>query len=244
MGSWLSASGLYRIALITHWDGQSWTTWEPQQYGELTAVWGTNSSNLYAVGAAGLVIHYDGSNWTQQQSGTSVDLNYIWGLDNTHIFATSFESNTGTGTLLESNGNSWNIVTTGGINPDSTTLYGDFKSIWGSSVNKLNLVGSLSYEGSPGNWKLSNIPDNSEGNNLIGLTGMNHVSGAASNDIFICGDRDLMIHWNGASWYIYNQFFSKTKQSSLQGVWMQNNYVCITGYENSLSEAIVYRGVQ
>jgi hypothetical protein len=233
-----------RYALITHWDGKSWTTWKLQQYKVLSAVWGTSSSNLYAVGEAGLVLHYNGTNWTQQQSRTELSIVDIWGVDNSHIFASGLQGSTASGILLESDGHLWNTIMKGVINPDSSTLYGEFESVWGNSSDKLILVGSLCYEGTTENWKLSDIPYNSPGNNIVGLTAMNHVRGDASNNIFICGDRDLIIHWNGKSWNIYYQFFDKTKQSSLDGVWVKDKSVFIVGYENSLSQAIIYRGVQ
>ena len=241
VGSWNLDYNQY--SLIAHWDGNSWTTWKFQQYGNLFAVWGTSSSNLYAVGAGGLILHYDGSNWIQQQSGTTMLLRDVWGIDDKHIFASGDQDSTGGGVLLESDGNSWRTITKGG-NIDSTTLYGEFFSVWSSSINKLILVGSLCYEGTPGNWKLSDIPYNSPGNNLIGLTGMNYVRGDAANNVFICGYRDLIIHWNGNSWFIYNQFFDKTKQSSLNGIWVKDKNVFIVGYENGISQAIVYRGTQ
>ncbi len=241
VGSWSIDYNLY--SLIAHWDGKTWTTWKPQQYNLLSAVWGTSSSNLFACGLGGLILHYDGTVWTQQQSGTTLNLRDIWGIDNTHIFAAGYQSSTGEGALLQYDGNSWKTITKGGEVSD-TTLYGNFESVWGNSINKLFLVGSLCYEGTPGNWKLSNIPYNSPGPNLTGLAAMNLVRGSASNNIFICGDRDLIIHWNGDSWHIYDEFFDKSKQSSLKGVWMKDDKVFITGYENSESQAIVYRGTQ
>lgn len=241
VGAWQVDNNRY--ALITHWDGKSWTTWKLQQYNQLLAVWGINSSNLYAVGWNGLILHYDGSAWTKQESGITMVLRDVWGMDDKHIFASGYQESTGEGVLLQSDGNSWKTITKGG-NIDSTTLYGQFKSVWGNTINKLILVGSLSYEGSPEYWKLSDIPYNSPGENLRGLSAMNCVRGSASNNVFICGDRDLIIHWNGKSWHIYNQFFNKAKQSSLWRIWTKDKSVFIVGYENSSSQAIVYRGTQ
>ncbi len=240
VGSWWVDNNAY--ALITHWDGKTWTSWKLQQYDQLFAIWGTSSSNLYAVGWAGLILHYDGNTWTQQQSGTELNLRSVWGIDNLHIFAAGQDEGTGEGVLLQLDATGWKTIVRGGINADSTTLYGEFWSVWGNSISKLFLVGALSYEGTQGNWTLSDIPYNSPGQNLIGLTRMNTVYGNTSNNVFICGDRDLIIHWNGSSWHIYNQFFDKTKQSSLQGIWIKDKTVFISGDENNHSQAIIYRG--
>ena len=242
VGSWqVDYNG---FSLIGHWNGTAWTSWKFSQYGPLSSVWGTSSSNLYAVGLGGLILHYDGTSWTQLQSGTTMDLSDVWGINSSLIFATGSQTSTGQGVLLEYDGVSWKTVAKGGISVDSATLYGTFQTVWCNTPSKLFLAGAVCYEGTQGNWKLSDIPNNSPGPNLTGLAFMEAVRGNASNNVFICGDRDLIIHWNGSSWNIYNQFFDKMKQSSLNGIWMKDKSVFIVGYENSGSQAIVYRGTQ
>lgn len=243
------AVGSYQVgyegfALIAHWDGQQWTTWKHHEYGGLAAVWGTSSSNLYAVGANGLILHYDGQQWIPQESGTSLSLNDIFGLNSKHIYVTGKELSSGSGVLLRYNGKTWRTLTRGGYPQDSAMLYGIFRSVWASSSRKLYVVGALSYEGVPGNWMLSEIPYNAPGDNLVGLTAMNRVRGTTSSNVFICGDRNLMIHWNGNSWHLYHQFFDKTKNSSLKDIWTQNENIFVVGYEGGLSSAVIYRGTQ
>ena len=205
-----------QYSLITHWDGNKWTTWKLQQFGRLDGVWGTSSSNIYAVGARGLMLRYDGNTWKKEQSNTQIDLWDIFGLSNNQVYAAGYQDSSGSGILLQYDGNLWKTVAKGETIPDSTMLYGAFSSNWDNSSDKLYLVGSLSYEGTPGNWKLSDIPYNTPGDNIVGLARMNRVRGNNNNNIFICGYYDLIVHWNGISWFIYNQFFDKTKQSSLK----------------------------
>lgn len=233
-----------QYALITHWNGSTWATWKLQQYPGLYGIWGSSSSNIYAVGTGGIIIHYDGSSWVKQSSGTSMDLVDICGIDTNNIYICGFATSTASGILLNYTGNTWNTVTMGGVTNDSLKLFGEFESLWRNSKKNLYLVGSLSYEGLPGNWKMSDIPNNSPGPNLTGLASMECVRGSEDNNVFICGSRDLIIHWNGRSWNIYNQFFDKSKQSSLHGIWTKDKNVFIVGYENGLSQAIVYRGNQ
>ncbi len=147
VGSWSIDYNPY--SLITHWDGKTWTTWKPQQYNLLSALWGTSSSNLYAVGLSGLILHYDGKAWTQQQSGTTMDLADIWGTDNSHIWAAGYQTSTGDGVLLQYDGVSWKTITRGG-NTSDTSLYGNFYGVWCNSTDKIILVGSLCYEGTLG----------------------------------------------------------------------------------------------
>jgi hypothetical protein len=242
------AVGFYSVdmnaySLIAHWDGKTWTTWKFSQYNQLLAIWGSSSTNLFAVGWNGVILHYDGNTWTKQNSGTNFALRDIWGFDRKHIYAVGDHESTGEGVVLQYDGLSWQTIVKGGINPDSTTLYGGFVSAWGYSADKLYLVDALCYEGKAGNWKLSNIPYNAPIENMTGLSMMNCVRGTATNNVFICGDRELIIHWNGSSWHIYNQFYSKANQSSLRKIWMKDKSVFIIGY-NGATQALIYRGTQ
>jgi hypothetical protein len=243
------AVGYYSVdnnaySLIAHWDGKTWITWKLNQYNQLLSVWGTSSTNLYAVGWNGVILHYDGNAWTKQNSGSSsFVLRDIWGLDGNHIFVAGQNESTGEGVILQNDGYSWKTIVKGGINPDSTMLYGDFVSVWGNTSDKLYLVGALSYEGKAGNWRLSDIPYNSPINNITGLSAMRCVRGTSANNVFISGDRELIIHWNGNSWYKYDQFYSKSKQSSLKRIWTKDKNVFIVGYSTS-TQALVYRGIQ
>jgi hypothetical protein len=252
VGNWRVGYDAY--ALITHWNGKKWTTWKfmqsdsiSGQYGELVGIWGTGTTNLYAVGAAGLILHYDGSSWTQQPGGTDFSLIDVWGFDKDNIFAAGLSNNLGNGVLQKFDGKTWTTVTDGGSVYNNTNLYGDFESVWGYSSDKLYLVGALCYEGVPGKWELSNIPYNSPGENLTGLAGMRCVRGDAPNDVFICGDMDLIIHWNGRGWHIYNEFFNKAKNSLLRSLWKKDNKVFIVGdYDNGITkgQAVIYRGIR
>ncbi len=228
-------------ALIAHWDGNSWTSWKLQQLGQLFALWGTSSANLYAVGSGGLIFHFDGTSWTQQQSGTTFPLRGVWGADAAHVYATGNDESTGQGTLLQSDGLSWKEVAHSSI---SDTLYGDMRGVWCKTPEKLTIVGSLCYEGKPGQWTLATIPSNSPGPHYTDLAAMDAVRGDNANNLFITGFYDLIIHWNGSSWHIYHEFFDKTKVSDLRGIWVQGKTVFLTGYGGGGSYAVVYRGTQ
>ena len=45
----------------------------------LNGVWGSSSSDVYAVGQLGGILHYDGDSWSKMASGTSIGLSGIWG---------------------------------------------------------------------------------------------------------------------------------------------------------------------
>ena len=53
-------------ALVMHYDGLSWSRAEPLSTYEwaLNDIWGSSSSDVYAVGPT-TVLHYDGTRWTK-----------------------------------------------------------------------------------------------------------------------------------------------------------------------------------
>ena len=239
--------GYYQVdqrgyALISHWDGSIWTTWKPPQFSQLTSIWGTSSSDMYAVGRGGLILHFDGSTWRLQTSGTSIDLLSVWGTDAAHLYSAGYDLSSGRGILLEFKSTGWTTVTNGSTVADSSTLYGGFASVWGPSPDTLFLVGALSYQGAPGHWRLSSIPFNSPGQNLVGLSAFNAVRGQSGADAFICGSHDLIIHWNGNSWNTFQSYFDKSKNSDLRSIWFEGGCVFIVGYDQSMSTAEIYRG--
>ena len=54
---------------------------------ELYGVWGTSSSDVFAVGFTGTILHYDGKKWSAMTSNTTYDLLSIWGASSSDIFA-------------------------------------------------------------------------------------------------------------------------------------------------------------
>lgn len=238
-GDWRVDNDLF--ALVGHWNGHTWKIWKLQQYNHLESIWGTSSSNIYTCGWAGTILHYNGSSWTKQESGTSYNLHDIWGTDNSNIFISGDKESTGEGVLLKFDGVSWKPVAKGSPQTDST-LYGGFEGVWCNSTEKIIHVGALVYEGTEGNWILADIPYNYPIGNINGLSAMRSVHGSKENNVFICGDYNLIIHWNGSTWHIYDQFFNKSKPSNLFGVWVNDKSVFIAGSENA--RAIIYRGKQ
>ena len=65
-----------------------WTWQNPLPQGNnLTAVWGSSGSDVFAVGDLGTILHYDGSSWSAMSSGTTNDLWGVWGSSGSNVFA-------------------------------------------------------------------------------------------------------------------------------------------------------------
>ena len=69
----------------------------------LYGVWGSSSSNVYAVGASGTILHYNGLIWSDDiESATTEGLRTIWGTGSSDIY-----SGGDSGTILHYDGISW-----------------------------------------------------------------------------------------------------------------------------------------
>ncbi len=54
---------------------------------ELYGLWGSSTSNIFAVGFTGTVLHFDGKVWSRMTSGTTYDLHGVWGSSPSDVFA-------------------------------------------------------------------------------------------------------------------------------------------------------------
>ena len=94
---------------------------------DLYGIWGSSSSNIYAVGNSGnSIIHYDGSQWTIDTSFTTAYIFYsIWGTSSSDVFVAGNDPNRSSLVVLHYDGTSWNVTNTTGL-PNDTPM-----GIWG-----------------------------------------------------------------------------------------------------------------
>ena len=96
---------------------------------ELVAVWGSSSSDVFAVGFGGVILHYDGNAWSTMTSDPFKFYERVWGNSPSDVFAVGFD-----GTIMHYDGNAWSNVASGTSNP--------LGGIWGSSSSDVFVVGS------------------------------------------------------------------------------------------------------
>ena len=103
--------------------------WRPrnplQGQGSLYGVWGSGTSDVWAVGSGGIV-HWDGSAWTAVLSG--IGPSGIWGSGASDVWAVG-----GSGIILHWDGSAWASV------PSCTTGY--LFGVWGSGASDVWAVG-------------------------------------------------------------------------------------------------------
>jgi hypothetical protein len=150
----------------------------------LYGVWGTSSSNVYAVGASGTILKYV-SSWTSKTSGTSNNLYGVGGKsDGSHVHAVG-----ASGTALYStDGNTWTVKTSGTTN----NLY----AVWeNSDTSYAYVVGAsgtiLEYSGS---WSAM---DNDDTHNLYGVWG---YYSDPTTYAYAVGASGTILYYNGTTW--------------------------------------------
>jgi len=96
----------------------------------LYGIWGTSTSNIYAVGLNGVIFHYDGTTWTTETSNTQNTLYAVWGSSDTNIYAVGYK------VILHKTGSTWDPVELKDYkNPGTDWTTETFYSIRGSDAN-------------------------------------------------------------------------------------------------------------
>jgi len=180
--------------------------------GSINKLWGSSSSDLYAVGNNGLIAHYDGRSWSKQESGTNVDLNDIYGLDGSHVWAVGTEGDYSRSVILYYDGKSWNKLYEG-------SYYG-FNSIWTERQTRIYITGdSGPYQLTVNDLVFHQL-------NTPARYVMYCVRGTGECDIFYTGQNSEITHFNGMTYHLYEDVQGMTEKN----VWWQ----CIKVMNNSM----------
>lgn len=121
-----------------HYDGESWSSVETGTDATLRSVWGSSSTDVFAVGDDGTIVHNDGSGWSAMASGTTVGLQSVWGSGPDDVYAV------GPRAVLHFDGAAWSRVEVG----DS-----GFYAVGGSGPDDVWVAGgSLAYHYDGTTW--------------------------------------------------------------------------------------------
>lgn len=181
-------------------DGSSWTPYDVRQltgYDSLlvTRCWGTDPSHVFFVGLRGSLVGYTGVSWQKLQGESTVDFQDIWGLDANHIWATGTNTGDGHSVVLQFNGSSWTTIYDNATKPAFQREY--FNTLWTSDFNRLYLDGG-SY------MHIMNLSDGTmQRTDSLSRNQVFRIRGTHQNDIFRVGYGGEVVHYNGASWFLY-----------------------------------------
>lgn len=192
--------------VLLHYDGTTVTTISSGQLNALNAVWGADSTHIYAVGDNGTVLHSTdgGGSWPAITNSFSGNLLSAWGLN-----ATTFYAGGAQGTIQQSNGTTLSIS----FQEHTDAL----NSVWGTAVGNAYAVGGngvvVHYDGT--SWTTAAT---------LGASFLNSVWGSASNDIYAVGagvpaPRVVIYHsTNGTTW-TPDSVTLATGDGNLNAVW-------------------------
>jgi hypothetical protein len=205
----------------------------PLLTGKINKLWGTSSSDLYAVGNNGNIAHYNGTKWTKIESETDLDIYSIWGTQNKEndfkIYTVAAKQGINADKkIFELNNNSITELPVKGI-PFS------INAIWFKPSRKYYIAGS-------GIFTKYDINSNFGWKSIWqGITEYYtySIDGNDLNDIVICGSYGELLHWNGISWKSFQNELS-ISAGSFRSIKIKNNLVVSVGYD--LPEAIITIG--
>ena len=225
---------------VLHWDGNKWKPFAftlirtgPTSAGVITldtllaanyftAIWGTSSKDLFAVGDKGVIVHYDGQKWTKMESGTDLTLRDVWGFSSTDVYCVGADFFGGQGIVLRYDGKQWRPVQVDPMN--SFRRFG----VWGIADNHIYVVGDFAYRFNGQKWRRIDVPDL----NIL----KQEITGTAANNIVVVGDFGIVLHWNGASWKRYDEV---SFTGTIRGVWTNGKEVIAVGWTSALG-VIIY----
>ncbi len=199
----------------TYRDGH-WKTMQSQTTKNLVSLWGSDSSDIYAVGEHGALVHFDGSTWKKEEISISdPDLLSIWGAgkDNIYIMAKDNE-------IYHFDGKQWKYERASFDDMDQLFL------LSGSSATNIYAAGTAVYHFDGSGWSKISF---SKENSIPRFTDL-HVTAAGQLAAIEAGTLYL---FDGSSW-TKSEFKSResskiTKFTSVWGDTTTNLY--LTGYE-------------
>jgi hypothetical protein len=154
----------------------------------LQAIWGSSSTDVFAVGSKGTILHYDGSSWNRMNSGTTYLLRGVWGSSPSDVFAVGH--NWELEIILHYDGTSWSEMSRG-------TMMGLY-SVWGSSPSDVFAVGEgvRHYDGNSWNDTILHYDGSIWSSMSSGTTDLLYDIWVSSHtDVFVVGDGGTILHY-------------------------------------------------
>jgi hypothetical protein len=186
-------------------------------------LWGSSSSDLYAVGNNGNIAHWDGVRWRKIESGTAIDLLDVWGSPNGTVWACGYTDDYDLSVFLKINGNNIEKYYEGKSNNIINGHYaGPIGGVWSYNdyrVLVMNWTGVLVQN--------NKFPYNPEKKIMNFVEPGFGIDGTLCNNVVVCGQR-FVGHWNGYSYKEYPELISKPYRN-LKSVSAKRNFFCVVG---------------
>lgn len=239
-GVWVSSPTLaFAVGnnAVFRFNGTAWTSETlPNVESNLTAVWGSSATDVYAAGTDGVVLHYDGSSWVRVPQVTRSEALAVTGSGSTaFVLGRNFvaTANRSTQTLLsyapklnavwaiddntafavgESgivwryNNGSWRRLDTG--------VFHNLRDVWAASANRVFAVGDnpsgtaamLQYDGST--WSEVSLPPSGF---------LSSIAGGSSARAVAVSPFSPLLTWDGNTWRAASGAMPSDKSGGIWG---------------------------
>lgn len=220
-----------------HWDGEHYTEIpiDPNLFGVTwIKMWGRPQSEMYIVGDGGAIASSadHGITWQRVESGTTETINDVWGGSNPLLGENVVMAAAGTPGMPGSQ-TKLLLLRASSMHADTLPWQGmstTRSSVWFDRNSRIYTCGRGVYVSSNDGWRrLSDLP--------AVYTWM--VRGNGPNDIMVCGEDGLLMHFNGSTWRIYpevslsfGRFYSVAIKGNLVVAvgWLGNRAVSVVGH--------------
>lgn len=219
-------------SLIAHYNGNDWRLIQEIDAPQCLSIWGSNPSNVFVGCDSGVVLHYDGNRWRKQHTGTLSRIFSIQGFSASQVFAAGWtidKSPPHDSTFyyfFEYDGSGWKVRDTYikySFAPPG--LFGH--NLWASPQRQLYGAGDDGlYLWTEDSWI------------RLKHDRFTAISGTVWNNIFAAGVRNVLYHFNGERWHLYEELIDDNKW--LGDIWCNEKNVFIIG--RAYFRSFIYRG--
>ena len=196
-------------------------------YGPTRSVFPYSNDDYYLIGDKGIVVHWDGKTFTREETRVQWETKDIYGNEQELWAVAGTPSDYKGGVLHKKRSGAWVAV-------DSLSDAGtrSVNSVW-CDARPFEENGFVIFAGR-GIWYRDTTwkrpPPNVTGGYLgLGNLYFSSVRGTASNDVFACGDFDIVVHFNGRNWHFYKELFKYPGGGILGSIAFTKHDVFITG---------------
>lgn len=209
----------------------------------LRDVWGTDTSNIWAVGDGGVILKWNGSVWATQTSGTTANLLRVWGADASNVWAVGSG-----GTIRKWDGSTWSAQTSGTTNILRSVHGSSASNVWAggnsgtvlkwngsawtaqtfgltNSVNAVWVVDASNVWAAASGGLIRFWNGTTWASQLTGTTVWNALWGTSSSNLWAVGSGGIAAQWNGTTWTAQQIKGGTSSLTSITGSDSLNMYI-------------------
>jgi hypothetical protein len=234
----------FGVGQILRWNGVK--GWFQQTYieGYALKMYSDEMKNVYLVGTGGQIAYFDGISWKKEESNTTYSITDVIG-SNGNVYAAASISNLGKGVILKRNAGQWSTLIEGdGVDLTQIfkpKLYGSTSSLWIDEKGALYAAGNFLYQYKFEKWNFfKSLPDNYPRENYSRDWGfIFSIRGNKSNDFWVAGELNTLLHFNGATWKQIGMPYDSNRDIKWRALFVRGNVCIAVGYRGWQPVAMV-----